>query len=102
MQVRAAATKVTGGKPVGRRFKTDDVVTDVPLPQFKLDLAFLGRLLAERRPLARRQKLVNTVVTSVPIDTKLMITIQRASNLPVRMDPSFATGTTFVCHSNAT
>ncbi|GIL90780.1 hypothetical protein Vretifemale_18510, partial [Volvox reticuliferus] len=85
LRVRAAAARVAGGLLMARHFRTEDVVNDAPLPQFKLELAVITQLLAPRRPLKRTRKLVKSLMTSVPRDTQLMVTVQRAANLPARM-----------------
>ncbi|KAJ9514810.1 hypothetical protein QJQ45_028482, partial [Haematococcus lacustris] len=90
LRIRAAANRVAGGIQAGRRYKTEDVINDTPLPQFKVDFVTLTQLFAPRRPLKRERKLIKTLVTSVPPDTKLMVTIQRATNLPVRRNQAAA------------
>ncbi|GLI71606.1 hypothetical protein VaNZ11_016870 [Volvox africanus] len=85
LRVHAAAARVAGGLLMARRFRTEDVVNDAPLPQFKLELAVITQLLAPRRPLKRTRKLVKSLMTSVPRETQLMVTVQRAANLPARM-----------------
>jgi hypothetical protein len=42
LSVRSAATKLQQGRPGGRRYRTQDVVRDTPLPEFKLDLSLLA------------------------------------------------------------
>ncbi|GFR45894.1 hypothetical protein Agub_g7350 [Astrephomene gubernaculifera] len=84
LRVRAAAARLDG-RLMARRFRTEDVVNDAPLPQFKLELAAITQLLAPRRPLKRTKKLVKSLMTSVPKETQLMVTVQRAANLPARM-----------------
>ncbi|EFJ49224.1 hypothetical protein VOLCADRAFT_90164 [Volvox carteri f. nagariensis] len=85
LRVRTAAARVAGGLLMARRFRTEDVVNDMPLPQFKLELGVITQLLAPRRPLKRSRKLVKSIMTSVPRETQLMVTVQRAANLPARM-----------------
>lgn len=58
LRVRAAGSRLAAGRTMARRFRTEDVVNDAPLPQFKLELATLTQLLAPRRPLKRSKKLV--------------------------------------------
>eukprot|EP00198_Chlamydomonas_reinhardtii_P008597 XP_001697934.1 predicted protein [Chlamydomonas reinhardtii] len=53
--------------------------------RFKLELGAIAQLLAPRRPLKRSKKLVKSLMTSVPRETQLMVTIQRAASLPARM-----------------
>jgi hypothetical protein len=60
LRLRAAAAKTAGGRP-GCRFKTDDVVKDAPLPEFRFDLSTLAALLAPVRPLRPRRKAVKKV-----------------------------------------
>lgn len=56
LRVRGAALRVAGGRINVRRFRTDDVVNDAPLPDFKLELSALARLLEPKRPLKRSKK----------------------------------------------
>ncbi|KAG2451720.1 hypothetical protein HYH02_003500 [Chlamydomonas schloesseri] len=93
IRVRAAAARLAGGRTMARRFRTEDVVNDAPLPQFKLELGAIAQLLAPRRPLKRSKKLVKSLMASVPRETQLMVTIQRAANLPARMANSAVGGT---------
>lgn len=58
LRVRGAAARVSGGRTNVRRFRTDDVVNDAPLPDFKLELSTLVRLLEPHRPLKRSKKQV--------------------------------------------
>ena len=60
IRVRAAAARLAGGRTMARRFRTEDVVNDAPLPQFKLELGAIAQLLAPRRPLKRSKKLVRS------------------------------------------
>ncbi|KAG2484062.1 hypothetical protein HYH03_017082 [Edaphochlamys debaryana] len=85
LRVRAASARLAEGRTMARRFRTEDVVNDAPLPQFKLELGAISQLLAPRRPLKRSRKLIKSLMTSVPRETQLVVTIQRASNLPARM-----------------
>ncbi|GLC45458.1 hypothetical protein PLESTM_001738000 [Pleodorina starrii] len=85
LRVRTAAARVAGGLLGARHFRTDDVVNDAPLPQFKLELGLISQLFAPRRPLKRSRKLVKSLMTSVPKETQLTVTVQRAANLPARM-----------------
>lgn len=94
LQVRSAAARVAGGltSSSGKRYTTPDVVQDVPLPNFNINLSAIFRLLEERRPLRGQKKVVRAIVSSPPQNTKLMVTIQRATNLPVRLDGSPGAG----------
>lgn len=47
------------GSQAGRKYKTDDVVNDTPLPEFKVDFSTLQRLIAPRRPLKPTPKIVS-------------------------------------------
>uniref|UniRef100_A0A7S3R2T6 C2 domain-containing protein n=1 Tax=Dunaliella tertiolecta TaxID=3047 RepID=A0A7S3R2T6_DUNTE len=84
LRIRSAATRIAGGKQAARKYKTEDVVNDTPLPEFKVDFQSLLSLVMPRRPLKRERKVIKSLVTSVPAETQLVVTIQRAANLPVR------------------
>jgi hypothetical protein len=60
LRLRATASKLGAGRP-GGRFKTDDVVKDTPLPEFKLDLSTLAAAFAPVRPLRPQRKAVKKV-----------------------------------------
>ncbi|KAF5837475.1 hypothetical protein DUNSADRAFT_4277 [Dunaliella salina] len=83
-RIRSAASRIAGGKQAARKYKTEDVVNDTPLPEFKVDVQSILSLVMPRRPLKRERKMVKALVTSVPAETQLVVTIQRAANLPVR------------------
>lgn len=83
--IKEAMTLLWDGLPPGRTYKTDDVVKDMPLPQFRLDLALLSALFKPRRPLRPQRKVIRQVQSIVPRETVLWVTIQRASNMPQRM-----------------
>jgi hypothetical protein len=83
-RVHLAAVRLARGKQVSRRYTTDDVVNDAPLPDFKVEWKLFAKLFEARRPLRRKRKAAKSVMTSVPKDTELLVTIQRCSNLPAR------------------
>eukprot|EP00878_Enallax_costatus_P041472 GHUV01048262.1.p1 GENE.GHUV01048262.1~~GHUV01048262.1.p1 ORF type:complete len:320 (+),score=99.12 GHUV01048262.1:563-1522(+) len=85
LRVRASCNQLGSGRALGRKFKTDDVVKDAPLPEFKLDLSSLAAALAPVRPLRPQRRAVKKLQAHVPRDTRLVITLQRASNLPRRL-----------------
>ncbi|KAF6253850.1 hypothetical protein COO60DRAFT_1463007 [Scenedesmus sp. NREL 46B-D3] len=87
LRVRAACNQLGSSRGLGRHFKTDDVVKDAPLPEFKLDLSSLAAALAPARPLRPQRRAVKKLQACVPRDTQLVITLQRASNLPRRLAP---------------
>lgn len=60
MRLRATASKLGGGR-VGGHFKTDDVVKDTPLPEFKFDLTTLAAAFAPVRPLRPQRRTVKKV-----------------------------------------
>lgn len=60
LRLRATASKLGAGR-AGGRFKTDDVVKDTPLPEFKLDLSTLAGAFAPVRPLRPQRKAVKKV-----------------------------------------
>lgn len=49
LTVRSAATRLRNGRPAGRRWRTEDVVKDTPLPEFKIDLSLLVAALRPNR-----------------------------------------------------
>jgi hypothetical protein len=49
LTVRGAATRLRNGRPAGRRWRTEDVVKDTPLPEFKIDLSLLVAALRPNR-----------------------------------------------------
>jgi hypothetical protein len=57
LRLRATASKLDAGR-VGGRYKTEDVVKDTPLPEFKLDLSTLAAAFAPVRPLRPQRKVV--------------------------------------------
>ncbi|KAI8465651.1 MAG: hypothetical protein J3K34DRAFT_487137 [Monoraphidium minutum] len=91
LRLRAAAGGAAPGRGGGgrgggsRRLRTDDVVKDTALPEFRLDLGALVALLQPARPLRPRRRTVRRVVASVPHETALVVTLQRAANLPARL-----------------
>ncbi|GMH34202.1 hypothetical protein BSKO_02036 [Bryopsis sp. KO-2023] len=70
------------------RLDTDDIVREAPLPEFKLNLASILALMQPSRKLRPRRKQVK-VLHSFPTKCELLITIQRAANLPQR-DAAFS------------
>ncbi|KAF6253870.1 hypothetical protein COO60DRAFT_1642856 [Scenedesmus sp. NREL 46B-D3] len=58
LRVCAACNQLGSGRGLGRHFKTDDVVKDAPLPEFKLDLSSLAAALAPARPLRPQRRAV--------------------------------------------
>lgn len=85
LRLRAASAKMGGAGPGRGRFRTDDVVRDAPLPEFRLDLSTLAAAFAPVRPLRPKRKPAKRLQATVPRDTQLVVTVQRASNLPRRM-----------------
>eukprot|EP00775_Hariotina_reticulata_P004277 gene4277-4531_t len=85
LRIRSACNQMSSGRSLGRAFKTNDVVKDAPLPEFKLDLSSLAALLAPVRPLRPQRRAIKRLQASVPRDTLLVVTLQRASNLPCRL-----------------
>jgi len=90
-----------------RKFVTDDVVKDIPLPEFRIDFTTIARIFAERRPLKPKKRVsvkVNPIsgwgfikfpanlqdkgrnegLPYVPEDLELLVTVRRCSNLPMR------------------
>jgi hypothetical protein len=57
LRLRATASKLDAGR-VGGRYKTEEVVKDTPLPEFKLDLSTLAAAFAPVRPLRPQRKVV--------------------------------------------
>jgi len=60
LRLRTGASKLEGGR-VGGRFKTDDVVKDAPLPEFKFDLSTLAAAFAPVRPLRPQRRIVKKI-----------------------------------------
>eukprot|EP00879_Flechtneria_rotunda_P017698 GHRR01018550.1.p1 GENE.GHRR01018550.1~~GHRR01018550.1.p1 ORF type:complete len:809 (+),score=288.09 GHRR01018550.1:245-2428(+) len=85
LHIRAACDQMGRGHSYGRRFKTQDVVKDSPLPEFRLDLSSLAAMFAPNRPLRPQKRTVKRLQSQVPRDAQLVITLQRASNLPRRL-----------------
>lgn len=65
LRLRTTASKLGGGR-VGGCFKTDDVVKDTPLPEFKLDLSTLAAAFAPVRPLRPQRRAVKKVQVRSP------------------------------------
>jgi hypothetical protein len=128
--VRSSATRLQQGRPGGRRYRTQDVVRDTPLPEFRLDLSLLAAALRPNRwaaggsggggaarvasglpliarstcpcwkaqsnadklcplpcrPLRPQRQAIKKIQTAVPRETELVVAVQRASNLPSRLD----------------
>lgn len=60
LRLRTGASKLEGGR-MGGRFKTDDVVKDAPLPEFKFDLSTLAAAFAPVRPLRPQRRIVKKI-----------------------------------------
>jgi hypothetical protein len=64
LRLRATASKLGGGR-MGGQFKTDDVVRDIPLPEFKLDLSTLAAAFAPVRPLRPQRRVIKKLQVCV-------------------------------------
>lgn len=67
LRLRATASKLCGGRGA-QQFKTDDVVKDAPLPEFKLDLSTIAAAFAPVRPLRPQRRMVKKVQVGVCFD----------------------------------
>ncbi|GBF93799.1 hypothetical protein Rsub_06131 [Raphidocelis subcapitata] len=86
LRLRAAGSHGPGERGAGRRrLHTDDVVRDTALPEFKLDLSSLLALMQPARPL-RPRRVVRKITAAVPRETALVVTVQRAADLPARLE----------------
>jgi coiled-coil and C2 domain-containing protein 2A len=83
-RVRAATAGTAGAGGRIQALKTDEVVREMQLPEFKLDLAALQGLLAPQRKLQPRRKQQQFKQTGMPERMELAVTLQRANYLPTR------------------
>ncbi|KAK9808578.1 hypothetical protein WJX72_000007 [[Myrmecia] bisecta] len=86
LRVRALVSRKLASSMLDRRIRTEDVVKDSPLPEFRLNLQFLMELIRPQRKLRPRRKPVKALPTyTASKECRLLITVQKASNLPLRL-----------------
>eukprot|EP00899_Mesostigma_viride_P011659 jgi/Mesvir1/20494/Mv12380-RA.1 len=82
-RIRMSVERNHRGSEATYGFKTEDVVNDSPLPDFKLDLSFIMEALKPRRKLRPARKQVKVLQTH-PDACDVKVYVQKAYNISVR------------------